>query len=398
MKQCSIFTRKTNVRHTRTLWEVECDLYIGIKKYEVNGMNEKLRVGILGGTGMVGQRFISLLDNHPWFDVVCIAASPRSAGKTYEEAVGDRWKMTTPMPEAVKKLIVMNVNEVEKVSSGVDFVFSAVDMTKDEIKAIEEAYAKTETPVVSNNSAHRWTSDVPMVVPEINPEHFDVIEAQKKRLGTTKGFIVVKPNCSIQSYTPALHALKEFGPKEVVATTYQAISGAGKTFKDWPEMVENVIPYIGGEEEKSEQEPLKIWGEVVDGEIKKANGPIITTQCVRVPVLDGHTAAVFVRFEKKPTKEQILKAWAEFKGLPQELELPSAPKQFIQYLEEDNRPQVQLDKDYENGMGVTIGRLREDTLYDYKFIGLSHNTVRGAAGGAILSAELLKAQGYITAK
>lgn len=361
-------------------------------------MNEKLRVGILGGTGMVGQRFISLLDNHPWFDVVCIAASPRSAGKTYEEAVGDRWKMTTPMPEAVKKLIVMNVNEVEKVSSGVDFVFSAVDMTKDEIKAIEEAYAKTETPVVSNNSAHRWTSDVPMVVPEINPEHFDVIEAQKKRLGTTKGFIVVKPNCSIQSYTPALHALKEFGPKEVVATTYQAISGAGKTFKDWPEMVENVIPYIGGEEEKSEQEPLKIWGEVVDGEIKKATGPIITTQCVRVPVLDGHTAAVFVRFEKKPTKEQILKAWAEFKGLPQELELPSAPKQFIQYLEDDNRPQVQLDKDYENGMGVTIGRLREDTLYDYKFIGLSHNTVRGAAGGAILSAELLKAQGYITAK
>lgn len=361
-------------------------------------MADKLKVGILGGTGMVGQRFIALLENHPWFEVVCVAASPRSAGKTYEEAVGNRWKMTTPMPEAVKKLLVMDVNEIEAVSSGVDFVFSAVDMTKDEIKEIEEAYAKTETPVVSNNSAHRWTKDVPMVVPELNPEHFDVIEYQKKRLGTKKGFIVVKPNCSIQSYTPALHALREFGIKTVIATTYQAISGAGKTFDEWPEMVGNIIPFIGGEEEKSEQEPLRIWGKVVDGEIVKASEPIISTQCIRVPVLNGHTAAVFVKFDKKPTKEEILKAWKEFKGLPQELELPSAPKQFIQYFEEDNRPQVELDKDYENGMGVSFGRLREDNVFDYKFVGLSHNTVRGAAGGAILSAELLKAQGYITAK
>lgn len=358
----------------------------------------KLKVGILGGTGMVGQRFIALLENHPWFEVAVIAASPRSAGKTYEEAVRDRWKMTTPMPEAVKKMIVKNVNEVEAVSSEVDFVFSAVDMTKDEIKAIEEAYAKAETPVVSNNSAHRWTPDVPMVVPELNPEHLEAIPSQKKRLGTERGFIVVKPNCSIQSYTPALHALKEFGPKVVVATTYQAISGAGKNFKDWPEMIDNVIPYIGGEEEKSEQEPLRIWGKVENGQIVKASAPLITTQCIRVPVTDGHTAAVFVSFEKKPTKEEILKAWKEFKGLPQELELPSAPKQFIQYLEEDNRPQANLDRDYENGMGVSFGRLREDTVYDYKFVGLSHNTVRGAAGGAVLIAELLKAQGYITAK
>ena len=361
-------------------------------------MSDKLKVGILGGTGMVGQRFISLLEGHPWFEVTLVAASERSAGKTYEEAVGGRWKMPKPMPEAVKNLIVRNVNEVESVAAEVDFVFSAVDMTKDEIKAIEEAYAKTETPVVSNNSAHRWTPDVPMVVPEINPEHFEVIESQKKRLGTTRGFVAVKPNCSIQSYAPALTALKEFGPKQVVATTYQAISGAGKTFKDWPEMVENIIPYIGGEEEKSEQEPLRLWGKVENGEIVKADGPLITTQCIRVPVLDGHTAAVFVSFEKKPTKEEILERWKNFKGLPQELELPSAPKQFIQYLEEDNRPQVVLDKDYENGMGVSLGRLREDTMFDYKFVGLSHNTVRGAAGGAILCAELLKAQGYITKK
>ena len=361
-------------------------------------MSDKLKVGILGGTGMVGQRFISLLEGHPWFEVTLVAASERSAGKTYEEAVGGRWKMPKPMPEAVKNLVVRNVNEVESVAAEVDFVFSAVDMTKEEIKAIEEAYAKTETPVVSNNSAHRWTPDVPMVVPEINPEHFEVIASQKKRLGTTRGFVAVKPNCSIQSYAPALTALKEFEPKQVVATTYQAISGAGKTFKDWPEMVENIIPYIGGEEEKSEQEPLRLWGKVENGEIVKADGPLITTQCIRVPVLDGHTAAVFVSFEKKPTKEEILDRWKNFKGLPQELELPSAPKQFIQYLEEDNRPQVQLDKDYENGMGVSIGRLREDTMFDYKFVGLSHNTVRGAAGGAILCAELLKAQGYITKK
>lgn len=361
-------------------------------------MEKKLRVGILGATGMVGQRFIALLENHPWYEVVTVAASPRSAGKTYEEAVGDRWKMTTPMPESVKKLVVANVNEVEKVAASVDFVFSAVDMSKDEIKAIEDAYAKTETPVVSNNSAHRWTKDVPMVVPEINPEHFDVIEAQKKRLGTTRGFVAVKPNCSIQSYAPVLTAWKEFEPTEVVATTYQAISGAGKNFKDWPEMVENIIPYIGGEEEKSEQEPLRIWGKVVDGEIVKAEGPVITTQCIRVPVLNGHTAAVFVKFAKKPTKEELIDRIVNFKGLPQELELPSAPKQFIQYLEEDNRPQVQLDVDYENGMGVSVGRIREDSVYDFKFVGLSHNTVRGAAGGAILCAETLTAKGYIQAK
>lgn len=361
-------------------------------------MEQKLKVGILGGTGMVGQRFISLLENHPWYEVTTIAASPRSAGKTYEEAVGGRWKMQTPMPEAVKNIVVMNVNEVDKVASQVDFVFSAVDMSKEEIRAIEDEYAKTETPVVSNNSAHRWTPDVPMVVPEINPEHFAVIEAQKKRLGTKRGFVAVKPNCSIQSYAPALFALKEFGPKEVVATTYQAISGAGKTFKDWPEMVENVIPYIGGEEEKSEQEPLKLFGKVVGDHIEKAELPVITTQCVRVPVLDGHTAAVFVNFEKKPTKEEIIDRWVNFKGLPQELNLPSAPKQFIQYMEEDNRPQVKADVNFENGMGISMGRLREDKIYDYKFIGLSHNTVRGAAGGAVLCAELLTAQGYITAK
>ena len=361
-------------------------------------MEQKLKVGILGATGMVGQRFISLLENHPWFEVVTVAASPRSAGKTYEEAVGDRWKMDKPMPEAVKKLVVLNVNDVEHVASTVDFVFSAVDMSKDEIKAIEEAYAKTETPVVSNNSAHRWTPDVPMVVPEINADHFEVIKDQKKRLGTTRGFIAVKPNCSIQSYAPCLAAWKEFGPKELVVTTYQAISGAGKTFKDWPEMVENIIPFIGGEEEKSEQEPLRLFGKVVDGKIEKATAPLITTQCIRVPVLDGHTAAVFVNFEKKPTKEEIIDRWENFKGLPQELNLPSAPKQFIRYMEEDNRPQVKLDIDFENGMGISMGRLREDTMFDYKFVGLSHNTVRGAAGGAVLCAELLTAQGYITAK
>ncbi len=350
-------------------------------------MSEKLKVGILGGTGMVGQRFIALLENHPWFEVTTIAASERSAGKTYEEAVGGRWKMDTPMPEAVKGLVVMNVNEVEKVAGEVDFVFSAVDMTKEEIKKIEEAYAKTETPVVSNNSAHRWTPDVPMVVPEINPEHMKVIDFQRKRLGTKKGFVAVKPNCSIQSYAPVLTAWKEFEPYEVVATTYQAISGAGKTFKDWPEMVENIIPYIGGEEEKSEKEPLRIWGEIKDGVIVPAVSP--------VPVLNGHTAAVFVKFKTKPTKEQLIERLVNFKGLPQELSLPSAPKQFIRYLEEDNRPQVKMDVDFENGMGINVGRLREDTVYDWKFVGLSHNTVRGAAGGAVLCAELLKAQGYI---
>ncbi len=306
--------------------------------------------------------------------------------------------MDTPMPEAVKKLVVMNVNEVEKVAAEVDFVFSAVDMTKEEIKKIEEDYAKTETPVVSNNSAHRWTPDVPMVVPEINPEHMKVIDFQKKRLGTTRGFVAVKPNCSIQSYAPVLTAWKEFEPYEVVATTYQAISGAGKTFKDWPEMEGNIIPYIGGEEEKSEKEPLRIWGRIEDGVIVPAESPVITCQCIRVPVLNGHTAAVFVKFKKKPTKEQLIEKLNNFTGEPQRLGLPSAPKQFIRYLEEDNRPQVALDVDYEKGMGISVGRLREDTLYDYKFVGLSHNTVRGAAGGAVLCAELLKAQGYITNK
>ena len=361
-------------------------------------MSEKLKVGILGGTGMVGQRFISLLENHPWFEVVTIAASPRSAGKRYEDAVGDRWKMDTPMPEAVKDIVVMNVNEVEKVAAGVDFVFSAVDMTKDEIRAIEEAYAKTETPVVSNNSAHRWTPDVPMIIPEINSDHTQIIEKQKERLGTKRGFIAVKPNCSIQSYTPALKAWEEFEPYEVVATTYQAISGAGKTFKDWPEMGGNIIPYIGGEEEKSEKEPLRVLGTCEDGEIKLAKEPVITCQCIRVPVLNGHTAAVFVKFRKKPTKEQLIEKLESFRGAPQDLELPSAPKQFIQYMTEDNRPQVTLDVDYEKGMGVSIGRLREDTVYDWKFVGLSHNTVRGAAGGAVLCAELLKAKGFIAAK
>ncbi len=361
-------------------------------------MSEKLKVGILGATGMVGQRFISLLENHPWFEVVSVAASPRSAGKTYEEAVGGRWKMTTPMPEGVKKLIVKDVTQVKEVASEVDFVFSAVDMTKEEIKAIEEEYAKTETPVVSNNSAHRWTPDVPMVVPEINPEHMQVIEFQKKRLGTTRGFVAVKPNCSIQSYAPVLTAWMEYEPYEVVVSTYQAISGAGKTFKDWPEMEGNIIPYIGGEEEKSEKEPLRIWGKIENGVIVPAEGPKITSQCIRVPVLNGHTASVFVKFNKKPTKEQLIEKIVSFSGEPQRLQLPSAPKQFIRYMEEDNRPQVALDVDYENGMGISVGRLREDTIYDWKFVGLSHNTVRGAAGGAVLCAELLKAQGYISAK
>ena len=359
---------------------------------------QKLKVGILGGTGMVGQRFIALLENHPWFEVTTIAASPRSAGRTYREAVEGRWKMTTPVPEAVKDIVVMNVNEVEAVAEKVDFVFSAVDMTKEEIKKIEEDYARTETPVVSNNSAHRWTPDVPMVVPEINPEHMQVIDFQKKRLGTKRGFVAVKPNCSIQSYAPVLTAWKEFEPVEVVATTYQAISGAGKTFGDWPEMVGNIIPYIGGEEEKSEKEPLRIWGKIENGVIVPAVSPVITCQCIRVPVLNGHTAAVFVKFRNKPGRDQLIEKLRSFSGEPQRLELPSAPKQFIQYLEEDNRPQVALDVDYEKGMGISVGRLREDTVYDYKFIGLSHNTVRGAAGGAILCAELLKAQGYITNK
>ncbi len=356
------------------------------------------RVGIVGATGMVGQRFATLLENHPWFEVVTIAASPRSAGKTYEDAIGDRWKMQTPMPEAVKKIIVKDVSNVEDVIADVDFVFSAVDMTKDEIKAIEEKYAKAEIPVVSNNSAHRWTPDVPMIVPEINAAHADVIEYQRKRLGTKRGFIAVKPNCSIQSYAPVLTAWKEFEPTQVVVSTYQAISGAGKTFKDWPEMVENVIPYIGGEEEKSEKEPLRLWGKIENGVIVPETTPLITSQCIRVPVLNGHTASVFVNLGKKATKEQLIEKMVTFSGEPQKLGLPSAPKQFIRYLEEDNRPQVKLDVDYENGMGISIGRLREDTIFDWKFVGLSHNTVRGAAGGAVLCAELLKAKGFIDKK
>lgn len=361
-------------------------------------MSGKLRAGIVGGTGMVGQRFIALLENHPWFEVTSIAASARSAGVTYEESVKGRWKLETPLPDSVKSIIVQDASKVEEVASNVDLIFCAVDMKKEEIKALEEAYASAGIPVISNNSAHRWTSDVPMVVPELNPDHIKVIEEQRKRLGTSTGFIAVKPNCSIQSYVPALHPLMKFKPKTIVATTYQAISGAGKNFDDWPEMLDNVIPYIGGEEEKSEQEPLRIWGDVVDGEIVKAAAPHITTQCIRVPVKDGHMAAVFVSFEEKPSKEEILELWCNFKGRPQELELPSAPKQFITYFEEENRPQTRLDRDIEKGMGVSVGRLREDSLYDYKFVGLSHNTLRGAAGGAVLIAELLKAEGYIVSQ
>ncbi len=361
-------------------------------------MKEKLKVGILGGTGMVGQRFVDLLAEHPWYEIKTIAASPRSAGKTYEEAVGGRWKMDRPIPEAAKNLVVKDVGDVEAVAADVDFVFSAVDMSKDEIKRIEEDYAKTETPVVSNNSAHRWTPDVPMMIPEINPQHAEVIEFQKKRLATNRGFIAVKPNCSIQSYTPALSAWKAFEPYEVVATTYQAISGAGKNFDEWPEMVGNVIPFIGGEEEKSEKEPLRIWGHIENGQIVPADNIKITCQCVRIPVLYGHTAACFVKFKKQPSKQELIDALTSFSGEPQKLELPSAPKQFIAYMEEENRPQVALDVDYERGMGVSIGRLREDSIYDWKFIGLSHNTLRGAAGGAVLCAELLTAKDYITKK
>ena len=361
-------------------------------------MEKKLQVAVLGATGMVGQRFISILNNHPWFEVKTVAASPRSAGKTYAEAVGDKWKMDEPIPDGVKNLIVKDVEDVQGVSADVDFCFSAVNMSKDEIKKIEEEYAKTETPVVSNNSAHRWTPDVPMIIPEINPSHAEVIEYQRKRLGTTKGFIAVKPNCSIQSYTPALAAWKEFDPYEVVATTYQAISGAGKNFKEWPEMIGNVIPFISGEEEKSEKEPLRIFGHIENGEIVCAKSPVITCQCIRVPVLYGHTAASFIKFRQKPSKEELIDKLVNFAGEPQKLGLPSAPKQFIQYMQDDNRPQVTLDVNYENGMGVSIGRLREDTVYDWKFVGLSHNTLRGAAGGAVECAELLKAKGYITAK
>ena len=357
---------------------------------------EKFKVGVIGGTGMVGQRFVTLMERHPWFQLTVIAASPRSAGKRYEDAVSGRWAMDTPIPDEAKDLILMSAeDDIEQIASQVDFVFSAVDMKKDEIKALEEAYAKFECPVVSNNSAHRWTPDVPMVIPEVNPEHLSVIPAQRKRLGTKRGFIAVKSNCSIQSYVPALSPLRSFGLEKILVCTYQAISGAGKTFDTWPEMVDNLIPYIGGEEEKSEQEPLKVWGEVKDGMIVAASEPAITAQCLRVPVSNGHTAAVFVTFRNKPSEEEMKSLWAGFRGRPQELELPSAPKQFLHYFEEPDRPQAKLDRELEGGMAVSIGRLRPDTQYDYKFVSLSHNTLRGAAGGAVLLAELLCAEGYI---
>lgn len=356
---------------------------------------EKIRAGVIGATGMVGQRFLTLLENHPYFEVTVLAASKRSAGKTYEEAVDGRWKLAAPMPKYAKGMIMYDAAEVETVSSMCDFVFCAVDLNKEETKKLEEIYAKAETPVVSNNSANRWTEDVPMVVPELNSKHLEIIESQRKRLGTKRGFIAVKPNCSIQSYVPALTPLLDLGIDKVFVCTYQAISGAGKTFKEFPEMVDNVIPYIGGEEEKSEQEPLKIWGEIKDGRIEKYSGTDISAQCIRVPVTDGHLAAVFVKFKgEKPTKEEILKRWNEFPAV----DLPSAPKKFLNYFEEDNRPQTKIDRELEHGMAISLGRLRDDMIFDYKFIGLSHNTLRGAAGGAVLIAELLAKQGYITKK
>ena len=358
-------------------------------------MREKLKCAVIGATGMVGQRFLTLLDNHPYFEVNAVAASARSAGQTYEEAVRGRWKMSVPIPEAVRGMTVIDAADVKKVGDSADFVFCAVDMKKDEILKMEETYAKAEIPVISNNSANRWGFDVPMVIPEINADHLAVIEAQKKRLGTSRGFIAVKPNCSIQSYVPALTPLRKYGLREVLVTTYQAISGAGRTFDTWPEMVDNVIPYIGGEEEKSEREPLKIWGEVRGGQIVLSKSPLITTQCIRVPVSDGHTAAVFMSFENTPPRETILEEWKSFRGLPQLLGLPSAPAQFITYFDEENRPQAKLDRDLYGGMGVSCGRLRQDTMFDYKFVGLSHKTLRGAAGGGVLIAELLFRQGYL---
>lgn len=358
-------------------------------------MEKQYNVGIIGATGMVGQRFATLLENHPWFNVKVLAASARSAGKTYQEAAGNRWAMTTPMPEAMKDMIIMDASKVEEIASQVDFVFCAVDMKKEDIRALEEAYAKAECPVVSNNSAHRFTPDVPMVIPEINDGHLAIIEDQRKRLGTKRGFVAVKSNCSLQSYVPAIHPLMKYGVKRVLACTYQAISGAGKTFERWPEMVDNLIPYIGGEEEKSEQEPLKIWGTIENGQIVKAASPSITAQCLRVPVSDGHTAAVFVDLENKPSMEQIIKDWETYKGKPQELNLPSAPKQFLHYFTEPDRPQIKSERNLENGMAVSVGRLREDTQYTIKFVCMSHNTLRGAAGGAVLLAELLCAENYI---
>jgi aspartate-semialdehyde dehydrogenase len=361
-------------------------------------MADRLKVGIVGATGMVGQRFVSLLADHPWFQVTTVAASERSAGKPYAEAVGARWAMPTPVPAGIATLTVKNAAKVDEIAGSVDFVFSAVDMPKEEIRALEDRYAKAETPVVSNNSAHRWTPDVPMILPELNAGHLSVIDAQRKRLGTRIGFVVVKPNCSIQSYVPALHPLREFGVEKVLVCTYQAISGAGKTFKDWPEMLDNVIPFIGGEEEKSEKEPLKIWGTVEAGAIVAAKGPVISSLCVRVPVSDGHLAAVSVQFARKPAKERILELWKGFEGKPQQLGLPSAPKPFLAYFTEDDRPQTRLDRDAGAGMRITIGRLREDRLLDWRFVCLSHNTIRGAAGGAVLTAELLKAEGRLGAR
>ena len=360
---------------------------------------KKYNVGIIGATGMVGQRFALLLANHPWFNVKVVAASPRSAGKSYKEAVGSKWAFDCEIPANIAELVVMDATaDVKKIASCVDFVFCAVDMKKEEIRALEEAYAKAECPVISNNSAHRGTSDVPMVIPEINADHIKVIDAQKKRLGTKRGFIAVKSNCSLQSYVPAIYPLdKKYGIKEVLVCTYQAISGAGKTFETWPEMIDNVIPFIGGEEEKSEQEPLKIWGKVENGKIVNSSSPAFTAQCIRVPVSDGHMGAVFMRFEdgKKPGKEEIIECWNSFSGRAQQLKLPSAPKQFLHYFTEDNMPQTKLQRNLEGGMAVSIGRLREDSQYDYKFVCLSHNTLRGAAGGGVLFAELLCAEGYI---
>ena len=357
---------------------------------------KQYHVAVIGATGMVGQRFVTLLQNHPWFQVTTLAASSHSAGKTYEQAVGSRWMMSTPIPEQVRSIVVKDaVADAEEIARSVDFAFCAVDMKKEEIRALEERYAKLECPIMSNNSAHRFTPDVPMMIPEINDDHAEIIAAQRKRLGTKRGFIAVKSNCSLQSYVPALHPLRSFGITKVLACTYQAISGAGKNFETWPEMVDNVIPFIGGEEEKSEREPLKIWGTLTDTEIVPATAPSITTQCIRVPVTDGHLAAVFVSFEKKPTIEEIKNAWQSYAGYPQQHQLPSAPAQFLTYFEEENRPQTKLDRDLEKGMGVSIGRLREDTQYDYKFVCLSHNTVRGAAGGAVLMAETLASKGYL---
>ncbi len=361
-------------------------------------MANKLKVGIVGATGMVGQRFVSLLENHPWFEVTVVAASPSSAGKPYETAVAGRWTLATPIPAATATLTVVDASNIAQVASQCDFVFSAVDMDKAATAKLEDDYAKAETPVVSNNSAHRWTADVPMMIPEINADHASVIESQRKRHGTKRGFVAVKPNCSIQSYVPAIHPLRAFGPTKIVVSTYQAISGAGKTFESWPEMLDNVIPFIKGEEEKSEKEPLKIWGTLEGGKIVTATTPVITAQCLRVPVSDGHMAAVFVAFETKPSKDQILSAWKEFSGRPQQLGLPSAPTPFLQYFEDDSRPQTRLDRDAGNGQAISIGRLRPDAMFDWKFVALSHNTVRGAAGGALLTAELLKSDGYIVAK